>query len=104
MLRFSSLDKMTWTDLWSFMPSDAQDVFDKISNSSEIRLIDLRERIYEGFITGNNAAFFMNDDIINQSTIEKELIHPVPKGKNVRRYSIKWDDEFIENLAEYLPL
>jgi type I restriction-modification system DNA methylase subunit len=82
-------------ELWSFMSSDMQDIFDKINNSSSTRLIDLRERIYEGFISGNNSAFFMNAEEAKQASIEKELLKPVPKGKNVRRYSTKWEDEFV---------
>jgi methylase of polypeptide subunit release factors len=82
-------------ELWSFLPSATQDIFDKIKNSSNTKLIDLRERIYEGFITGNNSAFFIKEDEAKKLKIETDMLMPVPKGKNVRRYSIKWDGEFV---------
>ncbi len=80
---------------WSFMPASVQAVFDKIDGSSKIRLSHLKERIYEGFITGKNPVFFMKRDEVTSLRIEPELIKPVPKGKNVRRYMTKWNDEFV---------
>jgi len=92
---FNFKQKNLDAELWSFMPSIVQDVFDKINKSSEVRLIDLRERIYEGFICGNNSVFFLSGKEIESLKIESELVKPVPKGKNVRRYSIKWEDEYV---------
>jgi len=92
---FNFKQKNLDTELWSFMPSIVQDIFDKIRKSSEVRLIDLRERIYEGFICGNNSVFFLSGKEIESLKIESELVKPVPKGKNVRRYSIKWGDEYV---------
>lgn len=82
-------------DLWSFLPEQSQTLYQKIAASSKIKLKDIRERIYEGFITGNNQAFFLSQKEAEKWKIEKEIIQPVPKGKHVRKYCIDWNDEFV---------
>lgn len=80
---------------WYFLPHDVLTIYNKISNSTKQTLGNLSERIYEGFISGANSVFFLNRAEIEQGGIEKKLIHPVPKGKKVRRYHISWNNEYI---------
>ncbi len=80
---------------WIFMPDIEQKLYEKIKNQEEITLKDLRERIYEGFISGKNDAFFIDDVKSSQLKLEKDLLMPVPKGNKVRRFNIEWDKEFV---------
>lgn len=82
-------------DLWVFLPEEALNILKKIKKSSKKKLTDLKERIYEGFITGNNSVFFLGREEAEKLNLEKELLKPVPKGKDVRRYSIKWENRFV---------
>lgn len=80
---------------WSFLPKNLSKIFEKIKRKGEKTLFDLREHIYEGFISGNNEVYFADNKKIEKYNIEKDILKPVPKGQNVRRYSILWNDEFI---------
>jgi len=80
---------------WSFRNPQTKKIFDKINNSSNIKLGDIRDQIYEGFITGDNKVFFVNEEIAKTKKLEKELLKPVPKAKNIRRFSIKWNKEYV---------
>jgi type I restriction-modification system DNA methylase subunit len=73
-------------EIWSFMSDSVQNLFDKISTSSDTRLRDITERCVQGFITGNNKIFILKKP--NASDFESGIIRKMPKGKNVGRYGI----------------
>ncbi len=80
---------------WNFANPQVKKIFDKLNKSSKIRLSDLRDQIYEGLITGDNKAFFVDRETVETKNLERELLKPVPKGKNIRRFSIRWEKEYV---------
>lgn len=89
---FTFKQKNLGQDIWSFMPESAQNIFDKIGESSSTRLKDLTEKCVQGFITGNNKIYIMRRQEIGD--FEGNILKRMPKGKNVRRYSISDDDYY----------
>jgi type I restriction-modification system DNA methylase subunit len=73
--------------VWSFMSTSVKDLFDKIVGRSSKKLKDFTETCVQGFITGNNEIFILKDP--NIGDFENAIIKKVPKGKYVRRYSLK---------------
>jgi hypothetical protein len=69
-------------------------VFEKIKSRCR-QLGELTEKIHEGLITGANEIYFVDEDKAKELSPELEFMKPVPKGKDVRRYSIKWDGRFV---------
>ncbi len=83
---FNFKQKNLTKDNWSFMPETQQNIYDKMANSSEIKLKDVTEKNVQGFITGDNKSFMFRPN--NLPDIESTLLKKVPKGKNVQKYAI----------------
>lgn len=82
-------------DAWELMPEEENKVFVKIKNNRTCLLKDLVDNIYEGFITGANSVYFVNEDKVMKYGFERQLLKPVPKGKDVRRWQISWDGNYV---------
>jgi hypothetical protein len=83
------------SDPWVFKTGTVVDIVDKMEKISTTHLKDIRDQIYEGFITGNNEVFFLGKKEIEDFKLEKEYVKPVPKGKKVRRFFIDSGDLFV---------
>ena len=73
---------------WRVVSKEEQRLLDKI-NKNSLLLRDLVTGIHEGLITGADDIFIVDKNIINKARLEKELLRPVLKGKEIRRYSIR---------------
>ncbi|MFH1773995.1 MAG: N-6 DNA methylase [Methanobacteriota archaeon] len=71
---------------WKLIPYNLTKIFNKIKSSSDRTLMDVSERIYEGFITGNNTVYFVTEEKVKQFRLERDLLKNVPKGRNVKRW------------------
>ncbi|MGI0060735.1 MAG: TaqI-like C-terminal specificity domain-containing protein, partial [Nitrosotalea sp.] len=69
-------------------------IFEKIK-SGKTQLSEINEMIQEGLITGANVVYFVDENKAKELSPELEFMKPVPKGKDVRRYSIKWDGRYV---------
>ncbi len=82
-------------DPWKLAPAHVLRVVEKIEKSCSHRLGALAESIYEGFISGANSIFFLEGIGYQELNLESEMLKRVPKGKNVRRWRIKWKDRHV---------
>ena len=69
-------------------------IFGKIKTRGK-PLVEMIEMIQEGLITGANGIYFVDENKAKELSPELEFMKPVPKGKDVRRYSIKWDKRYV---------
>ncbi len=69
---------------WSFMSEELQNIYEKISASSRIKLSGVTDKIVQGFITGDNESFIFKSGFIPD--IEATLLKKMPKGKNIQKY------------------
>ncbi|MEM3526478.1 MAG: N-6 DNA methylase, partial [Candidatus Jordarchaeaceae archaeon] len=83
------------SDIWEIMPKRERDVFHKILKNSTVLFKDLREQVYEGFISGANSIFFVDEEKILGFSMEMEILKPVPKGKDVRKWRIIWKNRYV---------
>jgi type I restriction-modification system DNA methylase subunit len=78
-----------------FLGSKAEKaIFGKIKSRGK-SLGELIEMIQEGLITGANEVYFVDGNKAKELSPELEFMKPVPKGKDVRRYSIKWNGGYV---------
>jgi type I restriction-modification system DNA methylase subunit len=80
---------------WELMPEEERKTFLKIQKNSTCPLRNLIERIYEGLITGANDVYFVDENVLEKYGFEIELLKPIPKGKDVRKWQIIWDRRYV---------
>jgi len=108
-------DKLS-IEQWKLIPKDALKAFNRIKSATTKTLLQEAERIYEGFITGNNKIYFVTPEKAKDLRLEEDLLKPVPKGKYVKRWNFFIDQfviyphidvngktEVIENLKSKYP-
>lgn len=99
-LSLLDFEKTEWYELgetWSFEKGESSSILEKINNSP-IKLLDLFEGIYQGLISIGDDIFMLegtikdnlfhgySKQIEKEVTLEAELMKPVLKGENIRRY------------------
>ncbi len=97
------------SDIWSFMPKNERSVFEKIENNADCRFKGIRERIFQGLTTSADKIYLVRvveqvgDKLVKirpvksekEYVVEKGILKPLLKGKDVRRRSIDWKDLWV---------
>jgi hypothetical protein len=85
-------------EIWSFKDPKILDLKDKI-NKIGVKLKDLDVKIYYGIKTGYDKAFIIDEKIknklVNQDNRNKEIIKPLIKGKDLKRYRLNFKDTYL---------
>ncbi len=79
---------------WFLGSKQEKSLFEKIKLAG-VALRDIREKIHEGLITGANEIYFVDKNKATELSPDLEFMKPVPKGKDVRRYSISWNGRYV---------
>ncbi|PUE63331.1 hypothetical protein B0174_11875 [Arcobacter caeni] len=86
---------------YSFSNSENQTLINKI-NGLGTPLKDWNVKIKRGILTGLNEAFIINqqekDTLISQDGKNKEVIVPILKGADVKKYKINFNNEYLLNI------
>ena len=92
------------SDSWVVLSPIEQSIKEKIERVGK-PLKDWDINIYRGVLTGCNEAFIIDtakrDEILNNCQSDKErkrtaeLIRPILRGRDIKRYGYKWDDKYL---------
>jgi len=79
-------------NFWHFMSASERQIIQKIETNSNCVLAELSERIMVGIKTTADPVFCdsITEDYVSTNRLERELIHPMLRGKNVARWRIQW--------------
>lgn len=80
---------------WTFSNLQVQKVANKIEKISNGHYIKNFAKPHRCLYTGLNEAFIVNEDIIKQERLEKELIKKVVGGRDIQRWKINWRNQYI---------
>jgi hypothetical protein len=85
--------------IWSFKDPKILDLKDKLDKKG-LKLRDMSNlRIYYGIKTGYENAFIIDKDtkdlLLNEDYKNKEIIKPVIKGKNLKKYRLNFKDTYL---------
>jgi hypothetical protein len=80
--------------VWVFNIKEVDTILFKTQKGSK-KLRDLTEGIYQGVATGKDNVFIINLEQVNSLNIEKDILIPFLKGKNIDKYKIKYKDLFL---------
>ena len=71
-----------------------QTIVDLIEKDSELFKTFVKY-IFVGVQSGKDEVFFVSKEDVVKNDLEAEILHPILKGKDVRRYELNWSDTFI---------
>jgi len=94
---------------WVFVPPREQNIFEKIERNADCKLRDITDSIFVGLQTSADPIFFvkviqrLDDKTVkalskaseNEFIMEKELLKPLLRGKDIRRWKIDWKGDFV---------
>lgn len=83
------------TNEWIFSSETKNQLREKIENVSTFILKDITKYIFQGIATGKDEVFLVDENIINENKLEKDLIFPILKGRDVNKYVLNWSKHFI---------
>ena len=68
-----------------------------------VPLKDWNINIYRGILTGYNEAFIINgkkrDELINQDPKSAEIIRPILRGRDIKRFVNDYADLWLETVS-----
>ena len=84
---------------WVIMNNLENGIFEKIFKHKPLK--DWNINIYRGILTGLSEAFFIDEEtknnLINEDAKSAELIKPLIRGRDVKKYSLKYSNTYIIN-------
>jgi hypothetical protein len=81
-------------DSWVFLNKDEDKLFTNLCNIS-LPMEFLCKYIFVGIQSGKDTVFFVNDEIIEEYSLERDIIYPILKGEDVQCYKYKWGGTYI---------
>ena len=86
-------------DAWRIIDSDVARVISKMRDSGKSLGNLVNGKFYRGIVTGCNSVFEISENdhhtIINDDPKSEEVIRPWLRGRNVRRWTVKWDEKYL---------
>lgn len=79
---------------WMFKSNDLDRILDKIRSGSKT-LKSITNSIFQGIASGKDEVFYVSEDEINKFNLEKQLLHPLVKGKDIKSYNISWSGTYV---------
>ena len=109
----SYVSKFESSNSWVILSPIEQSIKTKIENAG-IPLKDWDINIYRGVLTGFNDAFIISgekrQEILNNCTSDDErkrtdeLIRPILRGRDIKRYGYNWADKWLIFIPWHFPL
>ena len=81
-------------DIWKFEPVAERKLLEKIRQNSSCLLKSLAG-IHRCLYTGLNEAYVVDEETIEIFDLERELLKPVLRGEDVRKWNISWSGLYI---------
>ena len=82
-------------ETWTFTPKSDSDLLNKIYKESSYRLKDITQYIFVGIQTGRDSVFFVRETDIEKYSLERALLYPILKGKDVNQYIYNWGGTYV---------
>jgi len=74
---------------WHLADRGSTDLLQRLMSAEFVPLADVADRIFQGLISGADKLLYLPVARAKELGIEKELLHPVLKGREVRRFFIE---------------
>lgn len=79
---------------WVFGSSQESDLMDLIKSDNK-NLKYYSKFTFQGIATGKDEVFFLKEDEIKKLNLERDILIPIFKGKDINKYNSKWGGTHI---------
>lgn len=79
---------------WEFQTSTTGDLLSLIEQHS-VSLKQITREIFQGIASGKDDVFYLSKERMNQHKLELEVVKPLLKGKDIKRYFLHWSETFV---------
>jgi adenine-specific DNA-methyltransferase len=79
---------------WVFGNNEESNLLDFIKSDNKL-LKHYSKFTFQGIATGKDEVFFLKEDEIKKFNLEREIIIPIFKGKDINKYNSKWGGTYI---------
>ncbi len=81
-------------DTWNFQVAYVDSLLARIQKDSDLLSVFVAE-IFEGIASGKDEVFYIGEDVIARNGIEKGVLFPLLKGKDIKAYSLDWSGTYV---------
>lgn len=85
-------DKLV-TDSWIFGSKENELIISKIEKNKPLK--HFTKYVFQGIATGKDEVFLISKQTCIDYNLEKDILYPILKGKDIRKYSMGWSNNFI---------
>lgn len=82
------------SDSWRFTPKSVRSVAEKLGRKATNQLEDVCLGIRQGVSSGGDDAFVVEEEDVEEHELEQDLLLPIIRGKNVRKWIVNWAGEY----------
>lgn len=79
---------------WMFTPEKVRNVGSQLQARAETTLDEVSMGVREGVAPGGDDAFIVTPEFAKEKDLEDNILQPIIRGGNVRRWRVKWKKEF----------
>lgn len=80
---------------WRFTPEKVRELGSKLHENAHRTVGEISLGVREGVAPGGDDAFIVSPEFADREGLEEELLRPLIRGSNVRRWRVAWDNELI---------
>ncbi len=66
----------------------------KITKNTKL-LGSITEYIFQGIASGKDEVFYINEETLRSNDIEREIVHRILKGKDIKTYENNWSGHYV---------
>jgi hypothetical protein len=89
--RYPSIDLSD--EVWTFTPEPVREVVKKLQEDSFTTVEETCLGVRQGVSSGGDEAYIVSQEYADQKQLENELLYPIIRGGNVRRWIVEWENE-----------
>ncbi|WP_241432315.1 Eco57I restriction-modification methylase domain-containing protein [Halogeometricum borinquense] len=80
-------------EVWTFTPEPVREVVTKLQQNGTTTVEEACLGVRQGVSSGGDDAFIVSPEYADQKELENELLYPLIRGENVRRWIVDWEEE-----------
>jgi len=79
---------------WVFNNPFDKKILNKLRSGS-VELGEITKYTFQGIASGKDEVFYIDKNVISKYSLEREIIYPIFKGKDINKYTANWSGKYV---------